>query len=90
MGDYIRFASSRVLGCFRKQFESGRGQPHSKTSRTELQAIQRASVWECGRPRPLFSCREMAQVGIRFQVFGFWQRERRTRFGHPGVVCGRG
>src|SRR5882757_2749233 len=33
--------------------ESGRGQPHSKTSRTELRALRRASVLECGCLLPL-------------------------------------
>src|SRR6266704_3222757 len=33
--------------------ESGRGQPHSKTLRTEPRAIHRASVLECGCPLPL-------------------------------------
>jgi hypothetical protein len=34
--------------------ESGRGQPHSKTSRTERRARERASVLECGCPLPLY------------------------------------
>jgi spermidine synthase len=33
--------------------ESGRGQPHSKTSRKEWHAIHRDSVLECGCPLPL-------------------------------------
>jgi hypothetical protein len=33
--------------------ESGRGLPHSKTSRKELRAIRRASVLEYGCPLPL-------------------------------------
>ena len=34
--------------------ESGRGQPHSKTSRKEWRAIRRDSVLECGCPLPLW------------------------------------
>jgi hypothetical protein len=33
--------------------ESGRGQPHSKTSLKEWLAIVRSSVLECGCPLPL-------------------------------------
>jgi hypothetical protein len=35
------------------QRKSGRGQPHSKTSRTERSVRQRVSVLECGCPLPL-------------------------------------
>ena len=33
--------------------QSGRGQPHSKTSRKEWRAVRRDSVLECGCPLPL-------------------------------------
>jgi hypothetical protein len=33
--------------------QSGRGQPHSKTSRKEWHAIRRDSLLECGCPLPL-------------------------------------
>jgi len=36
--------------------KSGRGQPHSKTSRREQHVRRRASVLECGCPLPLL-CR---------------------------------
>jgi hypothetical protein len=36
------------------QIKSGRGEPHSKTSRTEFGARERYSVLECGGPPPLF------------------------------------
>src|SRR2546427_8261550 len=34
--------------------ESGRGHPHSKTSRRDKRPCERASVLECGCPLPLF------------------------------------
>ena len=37
-----------------KRYESGRGQPHSKTLRKKRRAEKRASVLECGCPPPLF------------------------------------
>jgi len=36
-----------------KRYESGRGQPHSKTLRNKQGAEKRASVLECGCPLPL-------------------------------------
>jgi len=49
----MRHGKSGAPEHFRSQ-KSGRGQPHSKTSRTELRAGERASVLECGCPLPLF------------------------------------
>jgi hypothetical protein len=43
-----------VLACTDKRYESGRGQPHSKTLRKKQRAEKRASVLECGCPLPLF------------------------------------
>jgi len=42
-----------VLDCAGNRYESGRGQPHSKTSRKAWRAIRRVSVLECGCPQPL-------------------------------------
>ena len=43
--------------------QSGRGQPHSKTSRKERHANRRDSVLECGCPLPL-SLLAHARAGI--------------------------
>jgi hypothetical protein len=43
-----------MLACTDKRYESGRGQPHSKTLRKKQRAEKRASILECGCPLPLF------------------------------------
>jgi hypothetical protein len=43
-----------VIACTDTRYESGRGQPHSKTSRKEQRAEKRGSVLECGCPLLLF------------------------------------
>src|SRR6266436_6254340 len=47
--------------------ESGRGQPHSKTSRTESRVRECASVVECGCPLPLYA-RNDTQLVERIQI----------------------
>src|SRR6267142_2379114 len=77
-----------ALRVLDNRHKSGRGQPHSKTSRREQHVRRRASVLECGCPLPLFMNRKIA-TDIKSPVFGFLPRERRTRFGYPGVLRDR-
>src|SRR6266436_6390442 len=77
-----------ALRVLDNRHKSGRGQPHSKTLARRLTCCSLREVLECGCPLPLFMNRKIA-TDIKSPVFGFWPRERRTRFGYPGVLRDR-
>src|ERR1039458_7843868 len=54
IGRYENLNKKLVIACTDKRYESGRGQPHSKTLRKKQRAEKRASVLECGCSLPLF------------------------------------
>jgi hypothetical protein len=55
-------AGGNVLSGRRDFHKSGRVQPHSKTSRTEWRARERASVLECGCTLLLYFDMTLAKV----------------------------
>ena len=57
-----RPSNELVLACTDKRYESGSGQPHSKTLRKKQRAEKRASVLECGCPLPLFGVEQTCAI----------------------------
>ena len=52
-----------MITCIERPYESGRGQPHSKTLRKEQRAEERGSVLECGCLLPLFGLSRASAIG---------------------------
>ena len=69
-----------LIACTDKRYESGRGQPHSKTLRKKQGAEKRASVLEGGCPLPPFGVARTCAIRhyIQFMEYGPPRRKARS------------